>query len=109
MKGRILKKTAKEEIDNIQTESKKAVNFMDESLNVEKINDISKVMDIKKDKMIDVIQNISSSSEETSAGTEEVSASAEEQLAIISESSNQAKELENLALELMNELKQFSI
>jgi len=130
--------TIKEKIDNIQTESKKAVNFMDESLdvvsktkgavnntgdkfqliiesiealslNVEKINDISKVMDIKKDKMIDVIQNISSSSEETSAGTEEVSASAEEQLAIISESSNQAKELENLALELMNELKQFSI
>jgi len=128
----------KGKIDNIQNESKKAVSFMAESMevvsktkgavdntgdkfqliiesiellsmNVKKINDISKVMDIKKDKMIEVIQNISSSSEETSAGSEEVSASAEEQLAIISESSNQAKQLEILALELMNELKKFSI
>ncbi len=60
------------------------------------IEKLSEVMDDKKEKMIDVIGNLSALAEENAAGTQEASASIEEQTASIQEVSHSSAHMETL-------------
>ncbi len=66
-------------------------------------------MSEKKDQIIGVIHNISSTAEETSAGTEQISASTAEQLKSISSISEDAEELNNIARLLKAEMEKFKL
>lgn len=61
------------------------------------------------EQIIDMIQNISSISQETAAGTEEVSASAEQQTATMESISTSSLELTKLAENLQDSINQFKI
>ncbi len=131
-------KEIKELIDGIQYKSKYAVNEMNETKsivqeqnksvmdtynvfddisksieefmkNIEKIEDLNKDMENKKDEIIQVIGNLSASSQETSAATQEVSASTEEQLASIQQVASFAQDLKTLADGLERSIDQFKV
>ncbi|MCT4620637.1 MAG: methyl-accepting chemotaxis protein [Marinisporobacter sp.] len=128
----------KELMKNIQQNSGKAVNTMDEVKGIvkeqngsieetdhifqdtigsmknliEKINQVAEHaenMKKSKDEIIDAITNISAVTEETSASTEEVSASTEEQLASVEEISSHAQSLSSVAVELKEDIDKFII
>lgn len=67
---------------------------------ITQINEESKAMRQDKDEIVDIMNNISASVEETSAATEEVSASSEEQLAGMSEVLEHTRELKLLSEKL---------
>jgi len=66
-------------------------------------------MNERKEQIIGVVQNISASAVETSAGTEQVSASANEQINSIETVSEKAKDLNAIADALRGEMKKFTI
>lgn len=128
----------KELIDNIQTQSKTAVEAMDKSkvimkdqddavigtenifneitssikVIMEKLSEIEKYnndMDLKKDEFVDMIHAISSISQQTSAATQQVSASTEEQLAAIEEVANYSLNLNSLADNLKKAVEKFIV
>ncbi len=68
-----------------------------------------KQMDIQKDEIVDVLQNLSAIAEENAAGTEEASASIEEQTAAVVEISTASQTLAELAEELKQKLLMFKI
>ncbi len=68
-----------------------------------------KQMDIQKNEIVDVLQNLSAIAEENAAGTEEASASIEEQTAGIVEISTASQTLSELAEELKQKLSIFKI
>lgn len=67
------------------------------------IRNSGQATEIKKDEIVELIENLSAISEENAAGTEEASASVEQQVASIVEISNSSESLANLA-EKMNEI-----
>ncbi|MTI68037.1 MAG: methyl-accepting chemotaxis protein [Firmicutes bacterium] len=71
------------------------------------INDSDNKMQIKRDEIIDIIQNLSAISEENAAGTEEITASIEEQTASIDEIANASEALAKLAEEMQNNINKF--
>ncbi|HHX62645.1 MAG TPA: methyl-accepting chemotaxis protein [Epulopiscium sp.] len=74
---------------------------------VSKINTSTELMTTNKDKIIELVQNLSAISEENAAGTEEVSASMEEQLAAIEEISNAGEGLAKISGELKSSIQMF--
>lgn len=75
----------------------------------DKLNDSGNVMMISKDRIIELIQNLSAISEENAAGTEEASASTEEQSATIEEIANSGEALAFIAEELQRLIGEFSV
>lgn len=128
----------KELIDGIQNKSKLAVQAMDESKliakeqeeavrntedifnkiavaidkivdNVKSIRDSNTDMDNEKNKMVEILENLSASTEENSAASQQVAAATEEQLANIEQILSNAQQLKNLADELENSINKFEI
>ncbi|WP_374964681.1 methyl-accepting chemotaxis protein [Lysinibacillus sp. RS5] len=75
----------------------------------QEVKHLSYEMNERKEQIIGVVQNISASAVETSAGTEQVSASANEQINSIETVSEKAKDLNAIADALRGEMKKFTI
>ncbi|KDR93847.1 methyl-accepting chemotaxis sensory transducer with Cache sensor [Peptoclostridium litorale DSM 5388] len=75
--------------------------------NVEQIENLNSDMVVRKNEIIDAMQNISATAEENSAGTEEVSASTEQILATMEEFSSLSGNLKALAHSLQGEVDKF--
>lgn len=73
------------------------------------VTNSSEEMEIKKEDIIGIIQNLSAISEENAAGAEEASASIEEQTAAIIEIANSSEGLSELAERLNEKMAQFKI
>lgn len=71
------------------------------------IDESERKMDMKKDQVIQVIQNLSAISEENAAGTQEASASVEEQTASMMEIVNASEALAMLASEMVESIVKF--
>lgn len=71
------------------------------------INNSAKNMEVKKNEIIGVIENLAASSEENAAGTEEVSASMEEQSASMHEVLQASKQLANLSENMQKSIDKF--
>lgn len=89
-------------------------NGINESINrtlqmIDELTHSSEKMNIKKDEIIAVIQNLSSVAEENAAGTEEASASVEEQTSAIEEIAQSSESLSQLAESLQSTVLQFKI
>ncbi|WP_313567615.1 methyl-accepting chemotaxis protein [Acetoanaerobium noterae] len=67
---------------------------------IEKLNQSSKIMNVNKDAIVNLMNNLSAVSEENAAGTEEASASMQQQLESISMISESGEELALIADEL---------
>jgi methyl-accepting chemotaxis protein len=74
-----------------------------------KLNDSAQHMTENKNKLVDLMQNLSAISEENAAGTQEASASMEEQAASMEEITSSSEELEKIAKELEGLIEQFKI
>ena len=73
------------------------------------VNSSSKHMAEEKDKILQILENLSAISEENAAGTEEASASVEEQTAGMEQISSASEELAKIAEELNRDLSNFKI
>lgn len=74
---------------------------------VDAIDEIDRQMEVERDKVIQLIQHLSSISEENAASTEEASASVEEQTASMAEIANASEALAQLASELQESVAKF--
>ncbi len=74
---------------------------------IETLNQSGLQMKSKKDKLIDIIQNLSAISEQNAAGTEQASATVEEQTASMAEIANASESLAKLAEELQMNICEF--
>lgn len=128
----------KELIDGIQDKSKLAVQAMEESEviakeqeeavkntedifnkiaisidkivdNVKNIRNSNTDMDNEKNKMVEILENLSASTEENSAASQQVAAATEEQLANIEQILSNTQQLKNLASELKKSINKFEI
>ena len=75
----------------------------------ENVADASIKMNNRKERIIDMIENLSAISEETAASTEQVSAATEEQSTSVEEVANYSKELNELSKELLKEVSKFKV
>lgn len=73
------------------------------------VTDSSEKMEVKKEDIIAIIENLSAISEENAAGAEEASASIEEQTATIIEIANSSEALSKLAEEMNTKMIKFKI
>lgn len=103
------------EAQNNSVENTKQI-FSDISLSIDNlientshITEGSLTMNRRKEKIIDMIGNLSSISEENAASTEEVSAATEEQAASVEEVSKYAEDLNLLSNRLLREINKFKI
>lgn len=76
---------------------------------IEEIKADTSDIEVKKEKVVGQIENISSISEETASSTEEVSASAQQINATMQEVTNNVAELQRLSEKLNNEINRFII
>lgn len=76
---------------------------------IDKVNQFSDVMEDKKENIVNIIENLSATSEENAAGTEEVSASVEEQTASMEQISGSCEELAKIAEDLFTQVQAFEI
>lgn len=76
---------------------------------IDKVNISSTEMTQQKEKIINIIENLSAISEENAAGSQEASASVEQQTAAMAEISDSSEELAKIAEELNREVEQFKI
>jgi len=74
-----------------------------------KLNDSVNEMNMKKSKLVDLVQNLSAIAEENAAGTEEASASIEELIASIEQIVNASEDLGNLANEMKRSISKFKL
>lgn len=74
---------------------------------IEKLNESAGLMHNNKNKLVDLMQNLSAIAEENAAGTEEASASMEEQAASIEEIANASEGLAHMAQELQASINKF--
>ncbi len=74
---------------------------------IEAINESEKLMEQKKNDVINIMQNLSAISEENAAGTEEASASVEEQTAAMAEIASASESLARLADEMQQSVIKF--
>lgn len=125
-------------IENLKTESQKAVETMNEvqeitlkqtksvlytqnkfdsiakaidsiKIIIEKLNKSSKIMSLNKNEIISITQNLAAISEEQAAGTQQASASMQEQSATIDEVASAGYSLEEIAKELQILIDNFKI
>lgn len=105
-------------ISKIQTECVKGTEdkfnmIANDILNIKKIienlNSSTKILDDKKEELLNLIQNLSAIAEENAAGTEQASASIEEQVATIQEMANANEDLSKIAQELQILIEKFKI
>ncbi|HYF83435.1 MAG TPA: methyl-accepting chemotaxis protein [Clostridia bacterium] len=71
------------------------------------LNQTGEAMNLKKDEIIDVIQNLSALAEENAAGTQEASASVEEQTSSMEQISGASEELAKLAEDMQRSISKF--
>lgn len=106
-------KIIKEQEDSVQiTENKfeSIAQSIDEVRRIlVKLNDSSSKMNINKDKIIELTQNLSAISEENAAGTEEASAAIEEQSATINEIAGSGEKLQDISVQLKNLIEKFTV
>lgn len=95
------------EVNNVFIEISKNISVMTE--NMKRIKENSYVMSHQKDKMIDILQNLSASTEESSASTQQVSASTEQQLSGMEEIYKFAEELNELSWKLDEQINKFNL
>ncbi|AOT71774.1 methyl-accepting chemotaxis protein [Geosporobacter ferrireducens] len=76
---------------------------------IDEVNGYSKDMEISKDELIGIIENLSAIAEETSASAQQVSASTEEQLASMEEIASSSQDLAESAKLLLEEVRTFKI
>ena len=95
------------EVNNVFIEISKNISVMTE--NMKRIKENSYVMTDQKDKMIDILQNLSASTEESSASTQQVSASTEQQLSGMEEIYKFAEELNELSGKLDEQINKFNL
>lgn len=76
---------------------------------INKVNQYEQEMNLKKEQVLEIMQNLSAIAEENAAGTEEAAASVEEQTAAIQEISQASRALAGLAEEMQNEIRQFKL
>lgn len=88
---------------NIKTELEQTISI---ARNVQVLSD---QMNERKNQILDAIQNISASAEETSAGTQQVSASADEQIKGIGAVAEEARSLNGIAKSLKTEMDKFKM
>ncbi|SCG83882.1 methyl-accepting chemotaxis protein [Proteiniborus sp. DW1] len=74
-----------------------------------RLNDSAKEMNIRKNKLIDLTQNLSAIAEENAAGTEEASASIEELTASMEQIASSSEYLGNLADEMKRSISEFKL
>lgn len=73
------------------------------------MNQTGEAMNLKKDEIIDIIQNMSALSEENAAGTEQASASVQEQTSSMEQIAEASEELAKLAEEMQRGIARFRI
>lgn len=73
------------------------------------MNQTGEAMNLKKDEMIDIIQNMSALSEENAAGAEQASASVQEQTSSMEQIAEASEELAKLAEEMQRGIARFKI
>lgn len=76
---------------------------------IENLNHSAELMTQNKDKIIELVQNLSAISEENAAGTQEASASMEQQAATIEEIANSGESLASIAEDLRTLIEKFKI
>lgn len=74
---------------------------------VDALDEIDRQMEIERDQVIQVVEHLSSISEENAAGTQQASASVEEQTASMAEISNASEALAQLASEMQESVVKF--
>ncbi|WP_041720473.1 methyl-accepting chemotaxis protein [Alkaliphilus metalliredigens] len=74
---------------------------------IAEINESGQSMEVKKDEIISIIENLSAISEENAAGTEEAAASVEQQTAAMEEIANGSDALARLAEEMQESIAKF--
>lgn len=75
---------------------------------IENINKSSHEMQLKKDKIVDIMQDLSAIAQESAAGSEEASASVEEQTAAMEEIANASEALAQLATTMQKNIARFT-
>ncbi len=73
------------------------------------LNHSGKEMEVKKEEIVNIIENLSAISEENAAGTQQASASVEEQTASMQEIANASEELAGMAEEMQRVISQFKL
>ncbi|WMJ81709.1 methyl-accepting chemotaxis protein [Clostridium sp. MB40-C1] len=76
---------------------------------IEKLNESAGVMNQNKDKLVEIMQNLSAIAEENAAGTEQSLASIEEQSLSIEKIANASEGLAHIAQELQNIINEFKV
>ncbi|MCY6959890.1 methyl-accepting chemotaxis protein [Clostridium brassicae] len=76
---------------------------------IEKLNESAGVMNQNKDKLVEIMQNLSAIAEENAAGTEQSLASIEEQSLSIEKIANASERLAHIAQELQNIINEFKV
>lgn len=74
-----------------------------------KLSDASMILNQNKDKILELMENLSSVAEQNAAGTQEVAASIEEQSASVEEIANSSNNLAQIAVELTEMVQQFKL
>lgn len=106
--GMIVQSQAKS-VDLTNTKFEGIANSIEDmELLIAAVNQSEQLMEVKKDEVISIIQNLSAISEENAAGTEEASASVEEQTASIAEIAHASESLAQLANEMQESIIRFS-
>lgn len=98
---------ALEETQKILSKIFETIKILSEEANG--INSLNSEMVLAKDKIVELMEELSASAEETSASTEEISASTEEQNATMNEIARTAEELNDIASKLKEELHKFKL
>ncbi|WP_099189538.1 methyl-accepting chemotaxis protein [Tepidibacter mesophilus] len=106
-------KIVKSQTDSVEKTNRKFTGIAD---SIEKMKQAIKVinqsgyeMETKKDQIIDIIESLSSISEENAAGTEEASASVEQQSASMEQIKNASEDLSKLAEEMQISISKFKL
>lgn len=108
--GKIIAEEQEEAVRNAEDIFNKIAMSIDKIVdNVKNIKDSSTEMDKEKNKMIEILENLSASTEENSAASQQVAAATEEQLANIEQILSNTQQLKNLAGELKKSINKFEI
>lgn len=101
------------QVESVKTSEKKykeiAMAIKNSENAVVELNNSTKELEVRKNNIINIMQNLSAIAEENAASTEEVSASTEEQTAAMEEISNSCSNLSKLADELQHSVDKFKL
>lgn len=108
--SKVIAEEQEEAVRNTEDIFNKIVTAIDEIVNnVKSIRDSSTDMEVEKNKMVEILENLSASTEENSAASQQVAAATEEQLANIEQVLSNTQQLKNLADELKKSINKFEI